>query len=77
MFVLLPEGYEVLGAGIATCLSNCVACAYFIVVVLKMGKSSVITFSPRAGMAKKESILAIFGVGYPLPSQRFYLIWIT
>ena len=65
MFVLLPEGYEVLGAGIATCLSNCVACAYFIVVVLKMGKSSVITLSPRAGMAKKESILAIFGVGIP------------
>ncbi len=65
MFVLLPEGYEVLGAGIATCLSNCVACVYFIVVVLKMGKSSVITFSPRAGMAKKESILAIFGVGIP------------
>ena len=25
MFVLLPEGSEVLGAGIATCLSNCVA----------------------------------------------------
>ena len=65
MFVLLPEGYEVLGAGIATCLSNCVACAYFIVVVLKMGKSSVITFSPGVGMAKKESILAIFGVGIP------------
>ena len=25
MFVLLPDGYEVLGAGIATCLCNCVA----------------------------------------------------
>ena len=25
MFVLLPDGNEVLGAGIATCLSNCTA----------------------------------------------------
>ena len=29
MFVLLPKGSEVLGAGIATCLSNCVAFLYF------------------------------------------------
>lgn len=25
MFVLMPKGYEVIGAGIATCLSNCIA----------------------------------------------------
>lgn len=30
MFVLLPKGREVLGVGIATCLSNCAACIYFL-----------------------------------------------
>ena len=34
-----------LGAGVATCISNCVACAYFIVVVLRSGKGAVVTFS--------------------------------
>ena len=29
MFVILPKGYEVMGVGIATCLSNCIACVYF------------------------------------------------
>ena len=29
MFVLMPDGCEVLGAGAATALSNCVACLYF------------------------------------------------
>ena len=35
MFVLLPEGYEVLGAGIATCLSNCIAFLYFVVILVR------------------------------------------
>ena len=39
MFVLLPKGSEVLGAGIATCLSNCVALLYFVIVLLRMGRA--------------------------------------
>ena len=37
MFVLLPSGHAVLGAGIATCISNCVALLYFIRVLVGMG----------------------------------------
>ena len=65
MFVLLPDGMEVLGAGIATCLSNCVALLYFVIVLLRMGREPVITFSPRVGMPEKASIVAVFGVGVP------------
>ena len=65
MFVLLPDGMEVLGAGIATCLSNCVALLYFVIVLLRMGREPVITFSPRVGMPEKASIAAVFGVGVP------------
>ena len=41
MFVLLPDGMEIVGAGMATCLSNCIACAYFIIVLIRM-KNDVI-----------------------------------
>ena len=65
MFVLMPDGNEVLGAGIATCLSNCVALLYFIVVLIRMGKNSVISFSPALGFPRRSSVLAVFGVGVP------------
>lgn len=71
MFVLLPDGLEVLGAGIATCLSNCVACLFFLIVLFRMGKSSVITFSLRRGSPVRSSMLAVFGVGVPSAIATF------
>ena len=65
MFVLLPDGLEVLGAGIATALSNCIACLYFLLVLRKMGGQSVITFNPRVGRAGRENVKAVFAVGIP------------
>lgn len=65
MFVLLPKGSEILGAGIATCLSNCIACAYFFYVIHKIRKQSVISFSLKIGMPERKSISAIFNVGIP------------
>ena len=71
MFVLLPKGNEVLGAGIATCLSNCVACIFFLVVVLRMGRGAVITFSTRAGRPERASVAAVFAVGVPSAVTTF------
>lgn len=65
MFVLLPRGNEVLGAGVATCVSNCAAFLYFVVVLLRMGRGSVITLLPRGGLPSRASVLAVFGVGVP------------
>lgn len=65
MFVLMPKGYEVIGAGIATCLSNCIALLFFIIVLLRLGKGSMITFSFRNGLPRKSSVAAVFGVGIP------------
>ena len=50
MFVLLPRGQEVLGAGIATCLSNCVALLYFLIIMARLGRGSVLTFSAQVGL---------------------------
>ena len=65
MYVLLPRGYEILGVGIATCLSNCIACAYFLCVICKMRKSSVISLSVKLGLPEKKSVLSILNVGFP------------
>lgn len=71
MFVILPDGREVLGAGLATCLSNCVAFLFFVGVLVRMGKGSVVTFSPREGLPRRGSILAVFGVGIPSAVASF------
>ena len=71
MFVLLPEGLEVLGAGVATCLSNCVACCFFFLVLARSGGGSVITFSPRAGLPGGRSVAAVFAVGVPSAITSF------
>ena len=47
MFAILPRGYETLGAAIATALSNVIALVYFLVVVLREGKRSILRLSPR------------------------------
>ena len=64
MFVLLPDGMEIMGAGMATCLSNCIACAYFIVVTAHM-KNDVLRVSSPFKLPSKKSLLGIFGVGLP------------
>lgn len=65
MFVILPEGKEILGVGIATCLSNCIACIYFFCVICKIRQKTVITFSIKTGMPERRSISSIFNVGIP------------
>lgn len=71
MFVLLPDGFEVLGAGIATALSNCIACIFFFIVIFRMGGQSVITFSLRAGRPRPGSMAAVFAVGVPSAIATF------
>lgn len=65
MFVLMPDGYEVLGVGLATLFSNCISCAYFLCVILRAGRQSVIRFSLRAGLPRRRSILSVFTIGVP------------
>lgn len=65
MFVLLPDGSEVLGAGIATCISNCTAFLFFVIVLLRMGRDAAVTFSPKVGLPKRCNMIAVFAVGVP------------
>ena len=65
MFVLLPKGYEVLGAALATLLSNLVSFVYFIVVYQKVRKKTVLALPRRIERVEKSSMRAIFAVGVP------------
>lgn len=65
MFVILPKGYEVVGAAIATCLSNCISCGYFICVIYKLRDESVLRILKINNLPSKESLKRIFSIGIP------------
>ncbi len=65
MFVLLPSGMEIIGAGTATMLSNILSCLYFFFIIYKTRKTTVIKFVLKGGLPKASSILSVFGVGLP------------
>lgn len=66
MFVILPKGNEVLGAAVATSLSNVIACAYFLLLLPRLKKhGSVLNlhFIPRAW--EKDMVLEVLKTGAP------------
>lgn len=65
MFVLLPEGNEILGAGIATALSNFITCIYFIVVIRKLKNTSVLKLNKLTLFPEFKNIKLIFAIGVP------------
>ena len=73
MFRILPTGREVLGAGVATALSNVAACAYFAaVIMIKRRDLSVLQFRFRAGLFEGEMPKAILINGLPAALMTFF-----
>jgi len=65
MFVLLPDGYEVMGAGMATLLSNVVACIYFVTVYRRLQHSTILQLPRRLEKVRRSSLASLFSVGIP------------
>ena len=65
MFVLLPKGYEVLGAGIATMLSNVIICSYFLIVIYRLRGNNILSLSLRNVIPSRKNAYSIFAVGVP------------
>ncbi|MBQ8813997.1 MAG: hypothetical protein IJZ85_05860 [Lachnospiraceae bacterium] len=66
MFVLLPEGYEVFGAALATLLSNVFSCGYLLYAFKKASETA--SLSTKLGDARqitKENRKNLFAVGVP------------
>ena len=70
MFVLLPPGHEILGAGIATALSNYIVCGFFLTVIRRLD-NPVLNFSPRGLPPAGAHIRSFFAVGLPAAMGPF------
>ena len=71
MFVLLPKGNEVLGAGLATLLSNVLVNVYYIIVLRKLKGKIVLRFSPRLGIPEKAVVKSLLMTGLPSAVMNF------
>nr|MBQ6242824.1 polysaccharide biosynthesis C-terminal domain-containing protein [Lachnospiraceae bacterium] len=66
MFVLLPPGYEVVGAAVATLLSNTAACLYLLFTYRRARETAPLSVSPAvARRTERGSVRALFAVGVP------------
>lgn len=65
MFVILPDGYQVLGAALATLISNIVSMIYFILVYLTMKDKSVLQLPKRIEKLRPDSLKSFYSVGIP------------
>ena len=65
MFVLLPDGYQVMGAAIATMFSNVVAFLYFVWAYWRVRDRSILSFPKTVERIQGDSLAAIFSVGVP------------
>lgn len=69
---ILPWGLNMgaAGAGLATFLANCVACAYFFVFLFVKRKSTFVCIAPGAFSMKRAILLGVCGVGIPASIQN-------
>ncbi len=65
MFVLLPDGCQVMGAAIATMLSNLVTLIYFILIYQKLKENTVLSLPHRVETIRNDSLRSLFSVGIP------------
>jgi len=63
--MLLPDGMQVLGAAIATCLSNVIAMCYFIAVYRNVSKTSILRVRMNGNYPSVQSFKEIFEVSHP------------
>ena len=71
-FFILPWGLNMgaEGAGLATFVSNCVACLYFFVLLFIRRGNTYVCIRPSALRPKREIVLGVCGVGIPASIQN-------
>ncbi|MBO5071307.1 MAG: MATE family efflux transporter [Roseburia sp.] len=69
---ILPQGLDMgaEGAGLATFLSNCVACLYFLILIFVKRKNTYVCINPAKFCLNKEIVLGVCGVGVPASIQN-------
>ena len=77
MFVILPDGYEVLGAGIATMISNYICFMYFIIMYRKVRDRTVLVIPHRLANISREHKSSLYSVGIPAAVAIFLFDLVT
>lgn len=69
---ILPKGLGMgaSGAGLATFLSNCFACAYFFILLAVKKNKTNIRLHPKNLFFKREIVMGVLGVGIPASIQN-------
>ena len=69
---ILPSGLNMgaAGAGMATFISNCIACLYFVILVIVKRGSTYVSFRPSDFVLKASMVGEIFAVGVPAAIQN-------
>ncbi|HIT49740.1 MAG TPA: hypothetical protein IAD46_01805 [Candidatus Pelethenecus faecipullorum] len=65
MFVIFEKGNEVMGAAVATFLSNLLAVIYFIIILIIQRKKTVLNLKPSKRMFKKSVVYGVLLTGLP------------
>ena len=65
MFVVMPEGYQVVGAALATMLSNCASLIYFVCIYRRVKDSSILAIPRGITRITKKSMQSLLSVGIP------------
>lgn len=65
MFVIFPDGYQVVGAAVATMLSNMITLVYFILVYRRLEGDTVLSLPHSIEKIRQESFGSLFSVGIP------------
>lgn len=71
-FFVLPQflGMGAAGAGLATFLSNTVACSYYFVLLFMQRKKTYVSLNPRLFSIRWDIVKEVFGVGIPASIQN-------
>lgn len=70
---ILPWGLNLgaAGAGLATLISNCAACVYFLILLFVKRKRTFVCLNPKKFTFEKEIVTGVCGVGIPAAIQNF------
>ena len=69
---ILPWGFNMgaAGAGLATFISNVVACIYFFVLLFVRRKTTYVCINPKYFAFRRSIAFGVFGVGIPASIQN-------
>ena len=77
MFVIFPEGDEVIGAAVATCLSNVISMIYFLIMYVRVSKDTVLSIPTKPVKIGHENKASLYTVGLPAAVNIFLFDFVT